>query len=242
MTQDKGNDDLIGGLREAERARRNRVMIVGGLVAAIGILAFVLSVVFSDQLFQPKLDVQSGEKDVLADTNDPQCRDFIAQVTEIGERYQALEPQLGDQLLGDSPEAIEKLVAQIEALREELKAAKTVADAAELRFDNSSGEVNDWFRYTQNELHLLQKVGTQHIEALKMPKAPDAGTVVEEPAAKDEQKSTKTPQQRLEGATLATNEAFEKFRVWHTGGLHPCGKAAEGETPWSPAPATAANP
>lgn len=239
MSDDKANDELVRGLKDVERKRRTRALVIGGVVAAASVLAFVLSIAFSDQLFQPELDVESGEKEVIAETNDPQCRGFIADVTAVGADYQKLEPELRKSLLSDSVETIEKLVADVEGLRERLKAARVTADDADFRFDNSRSEVNDWFRYTQNELHLLQKVGRERVDALQSKSGPDAGTVVAEAPGKDGEKSKKTPEERLEGAALAANEAFEKFRVWHTGGLHPCGKAAEGEQPWSEAEAKA---
>lgn len=206
------------------------------------IAAFAASVLFSDAIFQPEIDIESGERDVLADTNDPQCREFIDRVTAIGNKYQALEPELQAGILGSDRAEIERLIAALESLRSRIADTKPLAAEAELRFENSRSEVNEWFRYILNELHLLQRVGRERLAALPPVETPDAGTVVDhvgeqendEAEEKEEPKSTKSPEERRDGALLAASEAFEQFRVWHTGGLHPCGKASEGETPWTP--------
>lgn len=229
MGNNQTDDEMLERLHEAERARRKRALAIGGGVAILGIAGFVLSVVFKDEVFRPELDVESGEVNVINDTNDPQCRAFIADITLIGRDYVELEPKL-DQLIGADSEAIGGLVEDLEELKTRIGAARETSKEANLRFEDSSREVNEWFRYIDNELTLLQRVGRDHIAELNAEK-PDAGTVVEDgkPAT-----STKPMPERLSGATLAANEAFQKFRVWHTGGLHPCGAADEGETPWAP--------
>ena len=241
MSDDKKNDEMIRSLRDAERARRKRAMIGGSVVAALAVAAVVISVVFSDEMFQPEIDVASGERAVRADTHDPHCRARIAQVTTIGRDYRAWEPELQDEFLGDERAELQEHLATLESYRERLDAAEQLAGQAELRFDTSRGELDEWFSYVDNELRLLHILGTERLAALAQAGGPDAGsaagadggTLVAAPAK--ESTSTKTPQERLDGATLAVNEAFQKFRVWHTGSLHPCGKAAEGETPWAPA-------
>jgi hypothetical protein len=236
MTDENREDEVIGGLRAAERQRRTRALLAGAVVALLSVGAFVISFAFKDELFQPEIDIEEGEEEVIADTNDPQCRGFIANVTAVGGDYVDLEPKL-DGLLGEDPEQIESLIAQLQVMRERLDAAEQKSADANLRFDNSRTEVDDWFAYIDNELSLLQKVGHERIAELKPAAeetAPDAGTVVEE-GETEKSKSDKTLRERLDGATLAANEAFQKFRVWHTGGLHPCGPADEGETPWQPA-------
>ncbi len=237
MAEEPKDQELLSALREAESKRRRSVMIGAAVILVFVVLSVVLSVTFSDEIFQPKIDVEDGEQDVLADTNDPQCREFISLVTEIGKDYEAIEPALQDELLGNDRAEIERLVAELDDLKERLEKAYEVSTQAELRFDESRSDINDWHRYIQNELHLLQRVANERLEALPKAEVPDAGTVVDNVAPEkpaDEPKSEKTPQERLDGATLAANESFQKFRVWHTGGLHPCGKAAEGETPWAP--------
>lgn len=231
MTQKQQKDDLIVGLEQAERARRRKTMLVGAIIAFAAAAAFALSFTFREELFQPKIDIESGEEEVIELTNDPQCREFIAKITAAGMSYRSLEPDLQSQLLGDDVSTIEERVEDLEALKERVAAARELSAEANLRFDHSREEVNDWFAYVDNEFTLLQNVGREQITALQPADVPDAGTLVEDP---NKPTSEKTPQERLDGATLAANEAFEKFRVWHTGGLHPCGAADEGETPWQP--------
>ncbi len=229
MSNNQGDDELFDRLQANERSRRNRALAIGVAVAVLCVAAFVLSVVFKDTLFRPELDVEEGEANVIEDTNDPQCRAFIADITSIGKDYVALEPKL-DALITDDATAIAELVAQLDELKVRIDAARENATDANLRFDHSRREVNEWFRYVDNELTLLQRVGTER-RAMLAVEQPDAGTVVEDGV---HEKSKKPMPERLSGATLATSEAFQKFRVWHTGGLHPCGAADEGETPWAP--------
>jgi hypothetical protein len=230
MSEKQSDDNLVRSLEAAERARRSRAMLVGGLVVLIGVGGLGLSFTYRDEVFRPKLDVAEGEVDVIEDTNDPQCRAFIAEITAVGKDYVEIEPRLTDKMLGDDVATIEGLVKDLEGLKVRLVEAREKSQDAELRFDDSRSEVKEWFRYTDNELTLIQRVGTDRVGELAVAQ-PDAGTLVEDGQV---EKSKKPMPERLSGATLAANEAFQKFRVWHTGGLHPCGAADEGETPWAP--------
>lgn len=237
MSSKDPDDELLERLQAAESKRRTRAMVIGALVALVCVGGFVVAFVFNDQFFRPELDVESGEKDVIEATNDPQCREFIADITAIGKDYTELEPQL-DALIGTDASVISARVEDLESLKARIKAARETSVEANLRFDNSRSEVNEWFRYIDNELTLLQRVGRDKLAELQV-EQPDAGTIVDDGQPKT---SDKPMPERLSGATLAANEAFQKFRVWHTGGLHPCGAADEGETPWAPAEGAAEAP
>lgn len=229
MSQKETDEELFARMQEAERVRQRRALLSGAVVALVVVGGFALSFMFSDEMFRPELDVDAGEQNVIGDTNDPQCRGFIADITAIGADYTAMEPRL-TQLNGDDVAAIDALVGELEELKKRLAAAREVSGEANLRFDGSAAELRDWFRYVDNELTLLQRVGSDRKTELGAV-APDAGTVVE---SGQPEKSKKSMPERLSGATLAASESFQKFRVWHTGGLHPCGPADEGETPWAP--------
>lgn len=229
MSNNQPDDELFERLHAAERKRRTHAIVIGLLVATVCIGGFVLAFMYKDTVFRPELDVESGEREVLSDTNDPQCREFITDVTMIGRDYVELEPRL-DALIGDDPATTQALIEELESLKQRIAAAGETSREANLRFDNSRREVKEWLRYIENELTLLQRVGRDKLAELAVDQ-PDAGTLVDDGTTK---KSDKPMPQRLSGATLAANEAFQKFRVWHTGGLHPCGPADEGETPWAP--------
>lgn len=229
MSTKDPDDELLERLQAAEKKRRTRAVAIGALVALVCVGGFVLAFVFNDQFFRPELDVESGEKEVIEDTNDPQCREFIADITSVGKDYMELEPEL-DALIGQDTEKIATLIEDLETLKSRITAARETSQEASLRFDNSRREVNEWFRYIENELTLLQRVGRDKLAELQIDQ-PDAGTVVDDGRPKT---SDKPMPERLSGATLAANEAFQKFRVWHTGGLHPCGAADDGEMPWAP--------
>lgn len=229
MSSRDPEDELLERLNATEKARKTRAMAIGATVAVLCVGGFGLAVEFKDTLFRPELDVESGEENVLEDTNDPQCRAFIADITLIGKDYVELEPKLDD-LLGSDQAKIEGLTEEVEVLKSRIQAARETSTEANLRFDNSRTEVHEWFRYIDNELTLLQRVGRDRIGEMSA-QQPDAGTVVEDGVPNT---SEKPMPERLSGATLAANEAFQKFRVWHTGGLHPCGAADEGESPWAP--------
>ena len=220
--------ELLERLEEVESARRTRALIVAAIVAIVlgGGLVFVFT--FSETFFRPELDVESGEEEVLSATDDPQCRGMITQITTIGSDYKELEPKL-DALIGDDQAEIERLIDELDALKRRIEDAKALSKDAALRFDDSPKQLRDWFKYIDNELTLLQRVGGDRLAQLRVD-VPDGGTLVE---TGGKPVSTKPMPERLSGATLAANEAFHKFRVWHTGGLHPCGEAAEGEKPWA---------
>lgn len=217
------DEELFERLAAVERKRRRRVLTIGVVAVAVMIGVVALSFTFRNTIFQPKMDVEAGEREVLTQTNDPQCRAMIADVTAIGRDYSALEPTL-DVLLDGEADEIAARDSDLEALKARVAAAKKDAVHAELRFDNTRTELNEWFDYVDNELTLLQRLGADRRAELEPdPEAEEAAP-----------RSTLTPKERLNGATLATSEAFQKFRVWHTGGLHPCGAASEGEVGWQP--------
>ncbi len=274
MTDDKLDEkdqELMDSLAKAERSRQTRALATGGLIAGLLVTLGILAVLFSDVFFQPELDIAGGEEDVLAETNDPQCRGFIEKVTKIEADYRALETDVESLMGTDDPEKLKSLRSSIGELRARIDRQEKASADANLRYDESRGELDAWFGYIDNELSLVQDLVSWRLEEIGAadPVAPkeeaaegaDAGTpmaeadgdagaaevvhVAEKPDATPTgaarvRASKKTPKELHEGSMLAVHEAFQSFRVWHTGSLHPCGKAEEGEEPWAPAGAAPA--
>lgn len=263
---------LMGGLAKAEKSRRTRALIIAFVITGVLGGTGVLAVLFSDTFFQPELDIESGEKDVLAETNDPDCRGFIGKVTVIEADYRALEPSVAAMMKTEDPAELRKVRSVVASLRKRIDKQEVASQDATLRFDTSRKELDDWFDYIDNELSLVSDLAAYRLEQLGEPLelgeadaagSPDAGEagagtpaegavneeadagagevvhVEAKPAGRPTgaarvKASSKTPTELHEGSMLAVHEAFQSFRVWHTGSLHPCGQAADGEDGWTP--------
>ncbi len=254
-------DDVLDQFEKAEAARRRSrlLYVVVALVIAGGLFGFVL--VFRADIFAPTIDVKKGEKEVLARTNDPQCRNMIAQVEKLSDRYMQFEPTIDKQLLGDDPAAIQKIRDEVARIQQRLDEIEEYSHQANLRFSESRKQLADWFDYVALELSFVDRLAKEQLAKLKddadaakknkdqKDKAaagaddagndkPDGVVVAGGDKAKASSKTKKapkkTPQERKEGALLDLHDAFQKFRVWHTASLHPCGAADKGETPWHP--------
>lgn len=224
MSQEQPEKEFSAIARaEAQRRKRGLMIAFGALVVAA--LVVLVGKTFGDQDVEATLD--KSEQDVLAKTNDPQCRELIAQVEALSARYREVEPKLTQGLL--SPEVPTRLGAldTITSLRDAIKAQETASQAANLRYPQSRQELDEWFKYVDSELGVLV-MANQTWQSLN-----DA--VTEEDKAKALAKAPKqSPESLRDGATLALYNAFKSFRVWHSAALHPCGAADPGETPWQP--------
>lgn len=233
-------------MREIEQQRR--VKLIAVTVVALGLcgaLVFYLVTAETGEL-APTMDIAAGEAAVLAQTNDPQCRALIADVTGLGVKWRELEPSVSKTLIGDDRAGVVQARARLEELRGALKAQEKASAAAALRFDTSRKELADWFAFVDAEIDHLDSLGKARLEQLDTLKRVQEGTpaVTEIPkdgkAEKAEQvdkkKDPRTPAARRDAATLALSESFEGFRVWHASKQHkhPCGAASEGEVGWTP--------
>lgn len=249
-------DRMLDSIEKAESARRRKGIIyfLIGLVIAAGI--FALAFIFRDEVFGPAVDIEEGEEEIIAKTDDPQCRDMIAQVQDLSERYFKLEPQIEEKLLSDDAEAIQQIRDEIARLQQRLDEIEEFSGTANLRFDESRAQLKEWFDYVELEFSFVDRLAREQLAKLKEEAEPakDEGQAKEEGAAKEGEgvvvekseaakkkeaaevaKNKKTPEERKQGALVAIHDAFQKFRVWHSSSLHPCGEADEGETPWRPA-------
>lgn len=207
----------------AESARRRRALL-GGLAVIGGIaLLVVLGVVFQDTVFRPLIEVEKGEQEVFAETNDPVCRGLIARVTEIGASYFEQESSIERGLVSTDREEVLRIGELLENYRSRLAKAEQESADAVLRYDNSRDELDRWFAYVDTELGHLSRLASERASKL-------GGDSAEESAGQGgDEKLSEAAALDLQGrALLAVHESFQSFRVWHSAGLHPCGRSPEG--------------
>ncbi|QDG52939.1 hypothetical protein FIV42_19985 [Persicimonas caeni] len=263
-------DRMLDSIEKAESARKRKglIFLLIGLIIGAGI--FALAFMFRDEVFGPAVDIEEGQQEVIAKTDDPQCRDMIAQVQDLSDRYFKLEPKIEDKLLSEDAAAIQEIRDEVARLQQRLDEIEEFSGEANLRFDESRAQLKEWFDYVELELSFIDRLAREQLAKLEDAKLEDAKLKEEgEPAKEDgtadkageeadkkpegivvekgeatkkkekaeaakEKKSKKTPEERKQGALVAIHDAFQKFRVWHSSSLHPCGEADEGETPWRP--------
>ncbi len=229
-------EPAVNELAKQEKARMLRILGISAFLAVLVVGAFIFISKNAD-VFQPDLDIESGEKNVLKDTNDPQCRAIIASAKQIGVEFKALDNQLSKKLIDGTEAEVRPLLSKLLALKLRLTEIKetvptsTFRDFETLSAKGIESELMAWFKHVDNHFFFLERLANEHLATLEQ-KDNIEGTLVVDKTKKKKYK--KTPRQRLDGALLAISESFQSFRVWHTGSLHPCGAASEGETPWTP--------
>lgn len=249
-------DALFQRFQQAERARKIKVFLLAALVLAGGLIVFFGSVLFRENRLTANIDLEAIDAKAAARTNDPQCREMIAQVDQLSARYFKLEPQLDEKILEGTPDEINALRDEIARIQQRLDEIAEFSLQANLRYDTSRGELDEWFDFVALELNFVDRLGDEQLARLKeaaadatADDAPDSppqpaeaapeGVVVSK--GQDQHKKsapeapTQTPEQRKEAALFALHDSFQNFRIWHTASAHPCGAADEGETPWVPA-------
>ncbi|MFU8802963.1 MAG: hypothetical protein ACNA8W_04050 [Bradymonadaceae bacterium] len=235
--EDSGDDSMIDDIARAEGRRRLITLVMGVVVLVSTAVALWAIFAHRDTFFRPQMDIAAGEGEVLADTNDPVCRNVITDVTAAGEDFFKIEADIEAGLLAGSPETVAKTVDALTLIRTRLEEVQTRSQDANLRFDESRTQLDQWFTYTHNELTLLERLGNDHRDVLEP-------RIVEEAEAEDAEEAAEAPKDKAaparpatelrDQALLAVHESFQNFRVWHTSGLHPCGVAPEGREPWTP--------
>ncbi len=218
-------DEVVQRLEANERARKTRLLIRTALVLIPAIIAIAFAWMYREAILAPNLDVEGGEKEVLAETDDPQCRTLIADVTAIGEDFAEFQPTVSDQILSKDRDALENIRLRLADFRRRLDGVESRAPEANLRFDSNREELNAWFESIDQELEFLDQL------------AQDQMAVIDAEAAGDEPPEPRYPTpfvERRDGAIVAADDNFQNFRVWHTSSLHPCGAADEGEEGWTP--------
>jgi hypothetical protein len=234
----KATSDETEAMLQAEAQRKRQgLLAIGAALIGSAILLAVMWAVSGGQ--GPQLDgiAAEGEAEAAAATNDPQCRAFIAAVTDIGQDFRRVEPDLETQLLSDDPAQVRKGKLSLKELRGKLEAQKAASKQAAMRYEDSRKEIETWFDHIDNELRLLDELGDERLAKLEPAdgafevKFDEDGKPVADPKA-----DPRTPKKRLDAAVVVVYDDFANFRVWHSdrGAKHPCGAADEGETPWTP--------
>lgn len=253
-------DGELEEFRQREKARRRKlgILVITGFLAAATI--FTVGVFFSSELFESGIDVEGIEAQITEHTNDPHCRETIADVSSLGEDFFKLEPTIDDKLLGEDAEAIKEIRDEILRMQQRLDEISERSAEANLRYDESRKQLDDWFDFVAVEFGFLSRLANEQLATLKAGEEAELAEEGEEPDGErakereeidegvvvadgeadeptEEKASEKTPLERKEGALLAVHESFQQFRIWHTAGAHPCGAAPEGVDPWEPEPA-----
>lgn len=214
--RDPDFDRIVEELARQEKARRRKTLITAIVLVVFGAASLFAAIFWRDAIHGPAIDVEAGEAEVLEETNDPQCRAFIADVTAEGVSFKNLLPALQNKLIADDPVETQRLMDDVEALRKRLADAYATSADANLRYPESRQELDDWFKHIDKELALMIRIGQDKL-------TPGQGTPFPRPA-----------KELLDMSVLAGDDAFENFRMWHTASLHPCGEAAADEKGWTP--------
>ncbi len=235
-------EEAVSELERVESTRRRwgYVIGIGALVLLVG--GVVVGVEYRSWLFQPKMPIEESRREIVRETDDPQCRTMIADITNIANTYYALERRVGKQVPGGDLEAIRTIDSKLASIEKRLDEAEALSREATLRFDESREELERWFSYVDNELRILRGVTQEELERLESAARADAqgaagqgeGPGADAGPGSDVGEGGPGPVEARDGALIALHDAFENFRVWHSASMHPCGDAADDETPWRP--------
>lgn len=220
--EDVDVDAALDELRAEEHRRLLRNAVLSLIV--ISMLGFVTwwMIANTDTLFRPNLQVEVGEEEVLAVTNDPACRGIIDEVTQIAADYEARELFIEQNVLGRDEANVEQVRETATAFRSRHREVSERVEDAVVRERVFRRQLNDWFGFMDNEFRILEEMADRQLKILR-------GEEVSEPeGAWDDMAGLR------DRVLLTIDENFHAFRVWHQVGLHPCGPAPEGVAPWTP--------
>lgn len=248
QNQTPGDDDApevdIIARAEAARKRSAALKLALGFLLGGGAIAGLVALGMSGEL-APKVDEAEQQQAVLLESNDPQCRALIDDITAFGERWKAEDAQmLEDAILSDEPERVKSARQRLSERREQLEQLRIASKDVNLRFETSPTELREWFKGVDVELRLLDlqaEMQQKRLEAkargetfVPLEKKKKRGKIVGE-----KPKKKRTPGEKVDAAVVQLYDLFANFRVWHTASEHPCGAADPGETPWTPEDASA---
>jgi hypothetical protein len=159
-------DEMLSSFEKAESQRRRKGIIYALIGLMIGAGLFLLAFVYRDEVFGPPIDVEEGEEKILDMTDDPECRDMIAQVHTLSERYFKLETAIDEKLLGDDPQAIQEIRDEITRLQQRVDEIEEDSQEANLRFDDSRKELKEWFDYVSLEFSFIDRLAKERLAEL----------------------------------------------------------------------------
>ena len=241
-------EDALSGLEEVEAKRRRMGVFLGVGALALLAVSLILIAQFRSALFRPKMPVEESQREIIEKTDDPECRRMISEITNIGNTFFAMEGRIEEHIPGGEPEAVRKVVEDLATIDRRLAEAKELSSKANLRFEKSSKELEDWFEFVDREMEVVRDVAGAELERIEGAEAGgDAGLADAAGAAGDAGDSAeradaggqkadagRSPTELRNSVLVQLHTAFENFRVWHSASLHPCGDSDEGETPWRP--------
>lgn len=236
-------EEAVSELEAVESKRRRWGYVLGIGSALLLVAAVVVGVEYRSWLFQPRMPIEESRRDIIRDTDDPQCRNMIADVTNIANTYYTLESRLEEVVPDGEPAEIRKVDEKLATIEERLDEAEALSREAKLRFDRSREELDKWFGHVDYEVRILREVTQNALDRQKAKGSgsADAGSTADTGSEQDNDAGTpavasdRTPVERRDGALVAMHDAFENFRVWHQASMHPCGNAEKDEEPWRPA-------
>lgn len=240
--------EALDEIEDVESQRRLWGAVIGTATFLLLAAAVFAVVRFRTTLFRPPVDLET-ERETIRKTDDPECRQMIADVTAIKHEFFSLEDEIAATMPDGDPTAIRSLLSELEKLQRRIDEAEKLSQDATLRFDEDRKQLDDWFEYVDYEIGIVVQIAETRLE--KKTGAPggtaDAGDVggggsgagdagrSERDAgdAGGDAGGSNLVRERKE-AVAAVHRVFENFRVWHEGGRHPCGAAESDETPWRP--------
>ncbi|MGM0558579.1 MAG: hypothetical protein ACQEVA_19495 [Myxococcota bacterium] len=254
--EDEDLDGMMSSIRKADRRQKVRAALYAVSVIVLIVVAIYAWYAYRDQ-FIPNIDMEEAGQMAWEKTNDPQCRSLIDQVTEIGEDFYEYESVIEEHILGDDPEKIREIRRRLDTFEARLNKAEELSDDAELRYEDSARQLEDWFEYVDTEIGFVDQLAEERLAQLEREadsegagsdgSDEDGGILVysadadQKARVEDDDAPEKTPVERRDGALIALHDAFQNFRVWHSANAHPCGAAAEDEKPWRPESGSGSN-
>jgi hypothetical protein len=188
---------------------------IGFVVSGIVVGGFWLFFATENTEIETEMSEQEAEKRLLEQSDDPQCRRLIEQTRQVRSEFLELAPQLDKFLLSDRKAKVRELEYELVSMGADVDELKTLADEANFRNQKARTQFADWSEYLDTELYFIERLAKETL-----------GEV-------EKKESDKTQVERKNAAIVALRDAMRSFRVWTSSGVHPCGEAEEGETPWS---------
>lgn len=240
-------NEALEGLQAIESSRRTKGAILGiGALVLVGLSVFAIYE-FSTFLFRPDMSIEQGEQELLDKTDDPQCRELIARMSEIRETFFGLEADIEEVVADGTGERRRKIADKLDELVTRLDEAESLSHRANFRHENTESDVDRWFQYTRDQLIAIRDlvapeaygdvgVGGDDGAEEPTPGSTGGGDAGDGDAGSTDAGKGRSVVSRMGDMLFNTHRSFEKFRVWHSSErfAHPCGDADEMEEPWRP--------
>ena len=211
------DDDLVEGLLREEKKRQRVVLLVTVVVLAVLAAGIGWLATSGSGLLGPRLDVEGGEAELAALSNDPVCLGILAGVAELTGDWSEREGAMEAGVLGDDEEAVEQVRETATAFRSRLAALAEDVDEAVLRDPGAPEQMRRWFENQDNEFRWLGELADRRLQELRGEEVEERGGMWAEPG---------DLRDRL---MLTIDDNFQEFRVWVASTGYPCGAAPEGD-------------